>query len=90
MIFEGLEPWKMNPRAGGSMILMFCPTPGKCSILKEFWYLPLELLGSPIVENMVFRGAWILFAFYIDFYVILGPQNGPQIIPFLHGNGKRD
>ena len=80
MIFEWLEPWKMSPRAGGSMILMFCPTPEKGSILGLFWYLLLELLGSPIVENMVFRGAWILFAFYIDFYAILGTQNDPQIM----------
>ena len=24
--------------------------------MKLFWYLLFELLGSPIVENMVFRG----------------------------------
>ena len=80
MIFECLEPWKMNPRAGGSMILRFCPTPGKGFILEEFWYLLLDLLVSPIVDNKVFRGAWILFAFYINFYAILGPPNGPQIM----------
>ena len=57
MIFEWLEPRKVSPRAGGSMILRFCPTPEKTSILKLFWYLLLELLGSPIVENMIFRGA---------------------------------
>ena len=56
-IFERLEPRKVSPRAGESMILRFCPTPGKNSILEVFWYLLLELLGSPIVENMVFRGA---------------------------------
>ena len=52
-----------------------------------FWYLLFELLGSSIVENMVFKGAWIFFAFYTDFYAILGPQNDPQIMqnenPFL-------
>ena len=57
MIFEWLEPQKVSPRAGGSMILRFCPTPGKSSILEVFWYLLLKLLVSPMVENMVFRGA---------------------------------
>ena len=70
MIFERLEPRKVNPCAGESMISMFCPTPGKCSILEVFWYLLLELLGSPIVENMVFRCVWFLFAFYFDFWNI--------------------
>ena len=80
MIFEWLESRKVSPRAGGSMILRFCPTPENGSILEVFWYLLLELLGSPILEKMLFRGAWILFAFYIDFYAILDPQNGPQIM----------
>ena len=80
MIFECLEPWKMNPRAGGNMILMFCPSPEKGSIFIVFWYLLLELLESPTLENIVLRGAWIFFTFYIDFYAILGPQNGPQIM----------
>ena len=57
MIFERLEPRKVSPRAGGSMILRFCPTPGNCSILEVFWYLLFELLGSPILEKMLFRGA---------------------------------
>ena len=56
MIFEWLESRKVNPRAGGSMILRFCPTPGKCFILKVFWYLLLELLGSPIVDTTIFKG----------------------------------
>ena len=80
VIFERLEPRKVIPRAGESMILRFCPTPGKNSILGVFSYLLLDLLGSPTVENIVLEGAWIFFTFYIDFYVILGPQNGPQII----------
>ena len=31
VIFEWLEPRKVSPRASGSMILMFCPTPEKLS-----------------------------------------------------------
>ena len=80
MIFEWLESRKVSPRAGESMILRFCPTPGKSSILQVFWYLLLELLGSPTVENIVLKGACIFFTFYIDFYAILDPQNGPQIM----------
>ena len=80
MIFQCLEPRKMNPRAGGSMILMVCPTPEKGSISEVFWYLLLELLGSPTVENIVLKGAWIFFTFYIDFYAILDTQNDPQIM----------
>ena len=77
MIFEWLEPRKVSPRRGESMILMFYPSPEKPSILGLFWYLLLELLGSPIVENVVFKGASFLFVFYIDFYTILNPQNLP-------------
>ena len=57
MIFEWLEPRKASPRRGESMILMFCPSPEKSSILDVFWYLLLELLGTSIVERIVFRGA---------------------------------
>ena len=56
-IFERLEPRKVTPRAGESMILRFCPTPGKNSILEVFSYLLLDLVGSPTVENMVLKGA---------------------------------
>ena len=56
-IFERLEPRKVIPRAGESMILKFCPTPGKSSILEVFSYLLLDLLGSPTVENIVLKGA---------------------------------
>ena len=80
MISEGLESRKVSPRAGESMILRFCPTPGKTFILEVFWYLLLEFLGSPTVENIVLKGAWIFFTFYIDFYAFLGSQNGPQIM----------
>ena len=80
MIWKRLEPWNMSPRAGESMILRFCPTPGKHSILEMFSYVLLELLESPTVENIVLKGAWIFFTFDIDFYVILGPPNGPQIM----------
>ena len=79
-IFERLEPRKVSPRAGESMILRFCPTPGKYFILEVFWYLLLELLGSPTVENIVLKGAWILLTFYMDFYAILHPQKDPQIM----------
>ena len=80
MIFAWLEPCKMSPRAGESMILRFCPTPGKSSILEVFSYLLLDLLGSPTVENIVLKGAWILLTFYMDFYAILHPQKDPQIM----------
>ena len=80
MIFEKLESRKLSPRAGGSMILRFWASPEKSSILELFWYLLFELLDSPSREKMVFRGAWILFAFEIDFYTILTPQNLPQIM----------
>ena len=56
MIFKRLEPQKVNPRAGESMILRFCPSPEKHSILRLFWYLLFELLGSPIVENLSCMG----------------------------------
>ena len=103
MLFEWLEPRKVSCRAGGSMILTFCPSPENTSILGLFWYLLLELLGFPILENVVFKGASFLFAFQIDFYTILNPQNLPPRHvkwgfifgtifdkPFQHGNGKRD
>ena len=80
MIFAWLEPCKMSPRAGGSMILRFWASPEKSSILGWFWYLLLELLGSAILENIVFRGTWFFFTFFIDFYNILGPQKDPQIM----------
>ena len=80
MIFEGLESRKVRPRAGGSMILRFWASPEKSSILGLFWYLLFELLGSPTVENIVLKGASILFTFYMDFCAILNPQNGPQIM----------
>ena len=80
MIFEWLESRKVSPRAGGSMILRIWASPEKTSIFGLFWYLLLELLGSPTVKNIVLEGAWILFTFYIDFYAILDPQNGPQIM----------
>ena len=80
MIFAWLEPCKMSPRAGGSMILRFWASPEKSSILGLFWYLLFELLGFPTVENIVLKGAWIFFTFYTDFYAILDPQNGPQIM----------
>ena len=70
----------MSPRAGGSMILKFWASPEKSFILELFWYLLLRLLGSPTVENIVLKGAWIFFTFDIDFYVIIDPQNGPQIM----------
>ena len=38
------------------MILRFCPSPEKSSIWELFWYLLLELLGSPIVENLSCMG----------------------------------
>ena len=79
MIFEWLDSRKVSPRAGGRMILRFWASREKSSILRLFWYLLFELLGSPTVENIVLKGAWILFTFYMDFYVILGPKNGPQI-----------
>ena len=63
LIFERLEPRKVSPRAGGSMILRFCPTPGKCSILEVFWYLLLQPLGSPILEKMLFKGCFIFVRF---------------------------
>ena len=80
MIFEQLESRKVSPRAGGSMILRFWASPEKSSILGLFWYLLFELLVSPSREKMLFRGAWIFFTFYIDFYAILDPQNDPQIM----------
>ena len=52
----------------------------KGSILVLLLYLLLELLGSPIVENIVLKGAWILLTFYMDFYPILHPQKDPQIM----------
>ena len=80
MIFEWLESRKVSPRAGGSMILRIWASPEKSSIFGLFWYLLSNLLESPSREKIVFRGAWILFAFLIDFYIILGPQNGPRIM----------
>ena len=80
MIFEWLESRKMNPRAGGSMILRFWASPENSTILELFWYLLLRLLGSPTVENIVLKGAWILLTFYMDFYAILHPQKDPQIM----------
>ena len=80
MIFEWLESRKVSPRAGGSMILRICASPEKSSILGLFWYLLFELLGSPTVENIVLKGAWILLTFYMDFYAILHPQKDPQIM----------
>ena len=80
MIFEWLESRKVSPRAGGSMILSIWASEEKSSILGLFWYLLSHLLESPSREKTVFRGPWILFAFYTDFYAILNPQNVPQIM----------
>ena len=80
MIFEWLESRKVSHRAGGSMILRFWASPEKSFILEVFSYLLLRLLGSPTVENIVLKGAWILFTFYMDFYAILHPQKNSQIM----------
>ena len=80
MIFEWLESRKVSPRAGENMILRFCTSPEKSSILWLFWYFLFELLGCPTVENIVLKGAWILLTFYMDFYAILHPQKDPQIM----------
>ena len=45
VIFEWLEPRKVNPRAGESMILMFCPTPEKTSILEVVLVPPFRAFG---------------------------------------------
>ena len=77
MIFEWLDSRKVSPRAGGSMILKFWASREKSSILGLFWYLLFELLGSPTVENIVFKGAWILFTFYMDFFMHFRPPKWP-------------
>ena len=60
VIFEMLEPRKVSSRRGESMILRFCSTLEKGFILGLFWYLLLELLGSPVIDKRVSRGALIL------------------------------
>ena len=55
MIFEWLEPRKVNARAGESMILRFVQLQKKLHI-GLFWYLLLQLLGSPILENLSCMG----------------------------------